>query len=912
MPFFQSFQEFKGLTSSFLFASEPPASTTTSTTVTPNGTPKAIPASAVAGPGPSTTANARASLAVRQHSELSLNSSSTSTSTSTPTTPSNERLNPLGRPIPTRQASSTSGTPIRPSLKHSNTGNSTPSSSDSSDNVNGKRRVSGTNVSIADPEVSGVEGERRKSPRRKNSSRPPSPASGLSGIDREPRIRKKKTPLDTYIIVKPPPTSNKNPLNLQIQLVVKPTRPRRDRSASGISSRSGSIVGDGIVASPISQIVDLPTEESDDTSSKEGVITSEAPLSTSSSNDKGLPGSPKSSSTGSENGNNGAGLRRSSSIRSSISTSTAATGSSSASGKRIEPMFNLAVHNVMQPTVVTDASTDVKVAKFHKRNLDITGVGILEPSEVWLPASQPANAFPSTLRQSTDGGPRPTRQRPVSLISLTSPISPTLSRSDDGKGGIRGSIDLKGFKMENLRLGQNKADGQESKTKQFFGKVFKRKTSMNDINSGKKKTSPSASFSSTFESTQTATSPSHDFAGVNSLHPNMAAIPRNHSVTAADLPTTGVGAPTFGTAPLVIRRRSSGAMITPDGAVTGLTAHSAQPVETATKMERCQSLPIIPSNRPVGYTWTVKKWAKKNEDGWAAHLRAAANAGLEIVGGNAATEGEDDVVFEWVKLRVPSNATGDDIMRRYSTNGAISGTRARTKSRSGSVPPELSNDTININSPNRSRTDLGLQPPNKREASPLPRPSSPNLNSIHSNQASPMGSPRLDGRPEPVRRISASVSPSRRTSSTSVSSNTPTTDNMPIPTSTYHGETTADEDSDPEDSETPWTCSVWVKKTGQRQLLGTLTPAPHHPKVIGILKIPQGLDSVSLTNLQPKSDSNTQVKDLHGTIKKIKDNIALTEENLKDVVCVTAMWLVAREEFNGLGKKKNGRRGTQG
>lgn len=33
------------------------------------------------------------------------------------------------------------------------------------------------------------------------------------------------------------------------------------------------------------------------------------------------------------------------------------------SGKRIEPMFNLAVHNVVHPTVVTDAATDVKVAK---------------------------------------------------------------------------------------------------------------------------------------------------------------------------------------------------------------------------------------------------------------------------------------------------------------------------------------------------------------------------------------------------------------------------------------------------------------------------------------------------------------------------------------------------------------------
>ena len=112
---------------------------------------------------------------------------------------------------------------------------------------------------------------------------------------------------------------------------------------------------------------------------------------------------------------------------------------------------------------------------------------------------------------------------------------------------------------------------------------------------------------------------------------------------------------------------------------------------------------------------------------------------------------------------------------------------------------------------------------------------------------------------------------------------------------------TAEEDSDPEDSETPWTCSIWVKKTGQRQLLGTLTPAPHHPKVVAALKIPRTLEPVSLA----------QVKEGTGMVQKematrVRQEVCLTEENLKDVVCVTAMWLVAREEFNGLGRKKRG------
>ena len=62
-----------------------------------------------------------------------------------------------------------------------------------------------------------------------------------------------------------------------------------------------------------------------------------------------------------------AAVRRRGSRKSSTSTvattATAATGSTMASAKRIQPMFNLSVHNVMHPTVVTDAGTDVKVAK---------------------------------------------------------------------------------------------------------------------------------------------------------------------------------------------------------------------------------------------------------------------------------------------------------------------------------------------------------------------------------------------------------------------------------------------------------------------------------------------------------------------------------------------------------------------
>jgi hypothetical protein len=64
-------------------------------------------------------------------------------------------------------------------------------------------------------------------------------------------------------------------------------------------------------------------------------------------------------------------MKRSPSLKSEVSTlsvGTNITGVSSASTmgggqrKRVEPMFNLAAHNMLH-TIVTDASTDTKVAK---------------------------------------------------------------------------------------------------------------------------------------------------------------------------------------------------------------------------------------------------------------------------------------------------------------------------------------------------------------------------------------------------------------------------------------------------------------------------------------------------------------------------------------------------------------------
>ncbi|PWO01312.1 hypothetical protein FA09DRAFT_292905 [Tilletiopsis washingtonensis] len=92
------------------------------------------------------------------------------------------------------------------------------------------------------------------------------------------------------------------------------------------------------------------------------------------------------------------------------------------------------------------------------------------------------------------------------------------------------------------------------------------------------------------------------------------------------------------------------------------------------------------------------------------------------------------------------------------------------------------------------------------------------------------------------------------------------------------------EGSDPEDSETPWTCHL-VLGPETRIPIASLAPAPHHPKLVGQLAIPFPLPDLSASALGA-------------------DGAGLTREELKDIVCVTCFFLTIRESWNGLGLKR--------
>jgi hypothetical protein len=121
-------------------------------------------------------------------------------------------------------------------------------------------------------------------------------------------------------------------------------------------------------------------------------------------------------------------------------------------------------------------------------------------------------------------------------------------------------------------------------------------------------------------------------------------------------------------------------------------------------------------------------------------------------------------------------------------------------------------------------------------------------------------------------------------------------------------------DSDPDDSQ--WTCTVSVqpvvpststrpssvRKTSSyeqqhdqsiRLKVATLSPTPHHPKVVCMLKVPFPLPDIGVDKVavHPRPSGPEP-----GT------GLVLTAEEIKDVVQCTGIWLVVREGVAGLGK----------
>lgn len=619
------------------------------------------------------------------------------------------------------------------------------------------------------------------------------------------RKSKRKTiaPPELLVIVRPPPSKQVNPLNLQIQLVIPQV------NSNTLASR----------ASMDSSREEQPSMTPSGSSNSTGPNTTLT-----------APTTP----TGSQ------GLKRSSSMTSSRSTrSEASSGgysnaSSSTSGRRVTPLYNLNFHSITA-TTVTDAGTDEKVAKFGKKAVEIDGFGHLEPHEYFLGVNDLTTLM--QRRQSTR-----TAMSNTSNSDFTSPDALSEASHHQGTDITKATSRLSDVGVQqNDQEPPTSFDAMSPEAKNpdgtgLGGKLlsrFKRFSIGTGQNLGGKLNSigtPSIRSGNTTNDAPTSLL-AKVTSSVNKLKEGGETVDENSDVLSRTESMMLGGQSTLGQAlGIEVPQLIAGGGLRSDGRKT------------------------------EGYFWTVKKWNRRStldyeEDGRDLRLEEAGNNPIlnsvwkrfNIVNRMGGQEihppcSEVPVRFEWTrnterrKSSVVSSGHGkavvdganriQSVQRRSFVNRAS--LDVKNTNADGSLPNTESIDVIRSN----------LKPPKPGQTS---RPSS-----IYSNSSA---------RPR-----------------------------QSMDAGSQGGSHENGEDSDPEDSETIWSCHLVLGPT-TRIPIGSLSPTPHHPKLIGQLSIPFPLPDLSQSGLGA-------------------DGAGLTREELKDIISITCLFVVIREGFGGLVRRK--------
>jgi hypothetical protein len=430
------------------------------------------------------------------------------------------------------------------------------------------------------------------------------------------------------------------------------------------------------------------------------------------------------------------------------------------------------------------------------------------------------------------------------------------------------------------------------RTKKLFGKFFKKRETTADLSVPP----PSPSKQGFQAIAEHLTSP---------LSPQATRNPFTSTAGLSAAPSVSYGQPTFGMSPTIV------------------------------------TVPLSPSNRrPRVYTWTVKRWAPAGEltivNEWTSRLAPL------ITGESAAsTLALGEVVFEWRKgwsKRSPA-------LSRATTRASVHEVPNTPAPNRDSLSPFPLQSRPGSAAASRRSSYLGPDPQHQvanASSSSLASPSLPRKKSSAGESAISTVSSKVSFDDRPFRRDLSEVAQRPMIQARASS---------PAPSwSSRRAQQQEDEDSesDPEDSETPWICKVYVPGdrvsgsdgsiSAKGKTVGTLYPAPHHPRVVAQIKIPveignvatgigalmapaplshqssdlsasvhSGLKSSRPSISSPPATGTSQQQQppppLHAEPSFKQEEIVMSEENIKDVVSVTAMWLVSRE-FGAVGKKK--------
>lgn len=390
-------------------------------------------------------------------------------------------------------------------------------------------------------------------------------------------------------------------------------------------------------------------------------------------------------------------------------------------------------------------------------------------------------------------------------------------------------------------------------------------------------------------------------------------------------PTRSFLSPSPNQSPLFGKRRSAASFtdfVPPSPSPSIISQASVQSI-SPTQPEPLLQPPIlglqailIPSppgqqtGRPTKYVWVLRKWAKEKTPGGDSLLRGI-TAGMNAVAVSFNNNSRD--------AAYDPNAVGDVELRfEWVRGSSASKKREHRKERSVSrrtSDGEPGHEDDGVTSSNHSRTSLAIP-----VDSTLPSTSA-KTRSLH----------RLSKDETPSMILNDSHHPRSSSPQTLAESHDPAHD------------VDDGEESDPEDSETPWTCTLHIHPShtpsgspgspspssdGRVKLrLANLVPAPHHPKVIAQFKMPFPLPDIAIVprnhhshqHLTPTLGSpmpsgagarllprtlQTDGSIQHAQHQAKPNEVLLTAEDIKDVVSSTGMWLIVREGFGGVGRTK--------
>lgn len=632
----------------------------------------------------------------------------------------------------------------------------------------------------------------------------------------------------------------------------------------------------------------------------------------------------------------------------------------------IIPLYNLQAHNVMTNTIV-DAGTDAKIAKFTRKGLEMIDLAIIEVVEVW-PA--PSGITASTTGTGSGRGSLDETHRLRSRLSTVGnshlrpqqtssrPTTPDPDRFTPGSSVV--SVSSAGLSAadehphRDLHIIEAAPAilpiGAPPQKKNIFGKFFKKKdtlpspdqtpvlpsTSITPAspNSGSQVKTPTQSF--------IPSSPTHE------RHSRSTGAGRRGGSASPSRPMSSAGGEGtgLGIRGLIKHVRPSSVHLDPSdvhsydyefGRETANMSTTSSRISAASRISNTLEPPLM-SNGPSGSSAsnttvvlpaTLGIQPTLSTPGGPAALSAFSNfASSGYPPPKSLGFGRGPALYVWVIrkwMKTPEGSNSPSLfggMRHHqSSSGRASGGSQmgfagiaevevrvewkRGKKSKSKKKKAGGDDTENEGSTSRAVSRSGSQ----------------RRRSVAASESSPLGS----NASLPGSETSQARKKRHRLSTTSRASMNEDPDTTLTGSLFGRGRkaTSAEDDdghdSDPEDSETPWTCTLKVRRlpvaglsrpsgtnlsTPVKVKIATLSPTPHHPKVVAMLKVPYPLPDLEVQSmsLRKRSLDPPSTATPNAPQEAPLAGLVLKAEEIKDVVCSTGLWVVVREGFGGVGK----------